>query len=174
MQLQTYAGRSKHVKVEKSSVPKIDPCRWKRVICSPEVDIIGEILTLHARSPACKNQHLDLLTLVTLTCQSQVEYRWNTGPAGQFVLTCYTYNFKCPVSIRLKLHGVFPCNLVTLLCNYMVWTYAGRSKRDVKVEKSSKFAKNWPVQRALKKGNLCSPELDTYSTYFTCTLLPIL
>ena len=56
----------------------------------------------------------------------------------------------------------------------MVWTYAGRSKRDVKVEKSSKFAKNWPVQRAMQKGNLCSPELDTYSTYFTCTLLPIL
>ena len=50
----------------------------------------------------------DLLTLVTLTCQSQVEYRWNTGPAGQFVLIlgvpCYTYNFKYPFSIRLKLH----------------------------------------------------------------------
>ena len=47
----------------------------------------------------------------------------------------------------------------------MVWTYAGRSKQDVKVEKSSKFDKNWPVQRAMKKANLCSPELDIYSTY---------
>ena len=56
----------------------------------------------------------------------------------------------------------------------MVWTYAGRSKRDVKVEKSSKFAKNGPVQRAMQKGNLCIPERDTYSTYFTSTLLPIL
>ena len=55
----------------------------------------------------------------------------------------------------------------------MVWTYAGRSKQDVKVEKSSKFATNWPDQQALKKGNLCSLEQDTYSTYFTCTLLPI-
>ena len=51
----------------------------------------------------------------------------------------------------------------------MVGTYAGRSQRDVKVEKSSKFAKIRPVQRAVKKGNLCSPELDIYSTYFTCT-----
>ena len=51
----------------------------------------------------------------------------------------------------------------------MVGTYAGRLPRDVKVEKSSKFAKNWPVQRALKKGNICSPELDIYSTYSTCT-----
>ena len=53
--------------------------------------------------------------------------------------------------------------------NYIVWTYAGRSQRDVKLEKSSKFAKNWPVQRALEKGNLCSPELDIYSTYSACT-----
>ena len=37
---------------------------------------------------------------------------------------------------------VLPCNLVTVLCNYMVGTYAGRLQRDVKVEKSSKFAKN--------------------------------
>ena len=51
-----------------------------------------------------------------------------------------------------------------MLGNYMVWTYAGRLQRDVKFEKSSKFAKNWPVQRALKKGNICSPELDIYST----------
>ena len=71
------------------------------------------VLTLHARSyPSCKNQHLDQLTLVTLTCQSQVEYRWNTGAVGQFVLIsgvpCYTYYFKCPVSIRLKLHVCIP------------------------------------------------------------------
>ena len=51
----------------------------------------------------------------------------------------------------------------------MVGTYAGRLQRDVKVEKSSKFAKIWPVQRALKKGNIYSPELDIYSTYSTCT-----
>ena len=51
--------------------------------------------------------------------------------------------------------------------NYMVWTYAGRSQRDVKLETSSKFAKNRPVQRALKKGNLGSPEQDIYSTYST-------
>ena len=37
---------------------------------------------------------------------------------------------------------VLPFNLVTVLCNYMVGTYAGRLQRDVKVEKSSKFAKN--------------------------------
>ena len=53
--------------------------------------------------------------------------------------------------------------------NYMVWTYAGRSQRDVKLETFSKFADNWPVQRAPKKGNLCSPEQDIYSTYSTCT-----
>ena len=64
---------------------------------------------------------------------------------------------------------VFPYNSVTMLSNYKVWTYAGRSQRDVKVEKSSKFAKNWPVQQALKRGNLRSPQLDIYSTYSTCT-----
>ena len=42
-------------------------------------------------------------------------------------------------------------------------------KRDVKLETSSKFAKNWHVKRAPKKGNLCSPEQDIYSTYSTCT-----
>ena len=51
----------------------------------------------------------------------------------------------------------------------MVWSYAGRSQRGVKLEKSSKFANNWPVQRALKKGNLCSLEQDIYSTYSTYT-----
>ena len=42
-------------------------------------------------------------------------------------------------------------------------------KQDVKLETSSKFAKNWHVQRALEKGKLCSPELDIYSTYSTGT-----
>ena len=67
---------------------------------------------MHVATYPCKNQRLDLLTLVTLTCQNQVEYRWNTGPAGQFVsisgVPCYTYNFKCHVSIRLKLHVCIP------------------------------------------------------------------
>ena len=103
------------------NLPKIDPCSepWKRVT---SVDrnwiLVGRnwiliILTLHARSyPSCKNQCLDLLTFVRLTCQSQVEHRWNTGPAAEFVLIsgvrCYTYNFKCPVSIRLKFHVCIP------------------------------------------------------------------
>ena len=96
------------------NLPKIDPCRepWKRVTFVVWNWILI-VLTLHARSyPSCKNQRLNLLTLVTLTCQSQVEYRWNTGAVGQFVLIsgvpCYTYNFKCPVSIRLKLHVCIP------------------------------------------------------------------
>ena len=96
------------------NLPKIDPCSkpWKRVTFVVWNWILI-VLTLHARSyPSWKNQRLDLLTLVTLTCQRQVEYRWNTGAVGQFVLTsgvpCYTYNFKCPVSIRLKLHLCIP------------------------------------------------------------------
>ena len=96
------------------NLPKIDPCSepWKRVTYVVR-NWIFIVPTLHARSYlSCKNQRLDLLTLVTLTCQSQVEYRWNTGPAGQFVLIlgvpCYTYNFKYPVSIRLKLHVCIP------------------------------------------------------------------
>ena len=96
------------------NLPKIDPCSepWKRVTFVVWNWILI-VLTLHARSyPSCKNQRLNLLTLVTLTCQSQVEYRWNTGAVGQFVLIsgvpCYTYNFKCPVSIRLKFHVCIP------------------------------------------------------------------
>ena len=131
------------------NLPKIDPCSSlkKGNIWSPGWIFI--VLTLHAGSYlSCKNQRPDLLTLVTLTCQTEVEYRGNTSPAGQFVLIsgvpCYTYNFKCLVGIRFKLHVCtpIPCNLVTVLCNYMVGTYAGRSQRDVKFEKSSKFAKN--------------------------------
>ena len=103
------------------NLPKIDPCSepWKRVNFVVR-NWIFIVLTLHAGSYLSrKNQRPDLLTLVTLTCQTQVEYRWNIGPAGQFVLIsgvpCYTYNFKCLVGIRLKLHvWVLPCNLVTV------------------------------------------------------------
>ena len=108
----TYAGRSQRgFKLETSSkfadnCPCSEP--WKRVTFAVRNSIFIA-LTLHARSyQSGKNQHLGLLTLVTLTSQIQVEYRWNTRPAGQFVLIvgvpCYTYTFKCPVSIRLKLH----------------------------------------------------------------------
>ena len=36
---------------------------------------------------------------------------------------------------------LFLYNLVILVCNYMVWAYAGRSQLDVKFEKASKFDK---------------------------------
>ena len=62
---------------------------------------------------------------------------------------------------------VFPYKLVTMVCNYMVWTYAGRSQRDVKLEKSSKFAKKLTRVASPEKGKLCSPELDVYITYYT-------
>ena len=55
-----------------------------------------------------------------------------------------------------------------MVCNYMVWTYAGRSQRDVKLEKSSKFANKLTRAASPGKGKLCSPEQDiniTYSTY---------
>ena len=145
------------------NLPKIDPCSgpWKSVTFVVR-NWIFIVPTLHARSYlSCKNQRLDLITVATLTCQTQVEYRWNTCPAGQFVfilgVPCYTYNFKCLVGIRLKLHVCTPMQFSYHACNYMVGTYAGRLQRDVKFEKSSKFAKNWPVQRALKKGNIWSP-----------------
>ena len=63
---------------------------------------------------------------------------------------------------------VFPYKVVTMVCNYMVWTYAGRSQRDVKLEKSSKFANKLTRAASPGKGKLCSPEQDiniTYSTY---------
>ena len=157
------------------NLPKIDPCSepWRRVTFVVR-NWIFIVLTLHARSYQCgMNHRLDLHTLVTLTCQIQVEYRWNTSPAGQFFLIagvpCYTYNIKCPVSKGLNFMCVFRYNLVTLLFNYIVWRYEGRSQRDVKLEKSSKFGKNGPVQRAVKKGYLCRPERDIYGTYSTCT-----
>ena len=56
-----------------------------------------------------------------------------------------------------------------MVCNYMVWTYAGRSQRDVKLEKSSKFANKLTRAASPGKGKLCSPELDIYSTYSTYT-----
>ena len=51
----------------------------------------------------------------------------------------------------------------------MVWTYAGRSQRDVKIEKSSKFANKLTSAAIPGKGKLCSPELDIYRTYSTYT-----
>ena len=49
----------------------------------------------------------------------------------------------------------------------MVLTYAGRSQRDVKLEKSSKFANKLTRAASPEKGKLCSPELDVYITYYT-------
>ena len=157
------------------NLPKIDPrsAPWTMVTFVVR-NWIFIVLTLHARSYQCgMNQHLALHTLVTLTCQIQVEIceiqalrvnlYWLWGcrvtPITSNVLLVYGLTFRC----------VFPYNLVTLMFNYMVWTYAGRSQRDVKLETFSKFADNWPVQRAPKKGKLCSPEQDIYSTYSTCT-----
>ena len=65
--------------------------------------------------------------------------------------------------------GVFPYKLVTMVCNYMVWTYAGRSQREVKFEKSSKFANKLTRATRPEKGELCSPELDIYCTFSTYT-----
>ena len=64
---------------------------------------------------------------------------------------------------------LLPYKLVTTVCNYMVWTYAGRSQRDVKLEKSSKLANKLTSAASPGKGKLCSPELDIYSTYSTYT-----
>ena len=129
------------------------------------------VLTLHTRSyVSCKNQRLDLLSLAALTSQSLVEYRWNTGPARQFVLMpCYTYNFKCPVTIRLKLHVLIP-----------TWfSYHGVQFHGLSIcgsftagRQSWKVFQIWQIKtRAAspEKGNLCSPELDIYSTYSTYT-----
>ena len=55
------------------------------------------------------------------------------------------------------------------MCNYMVCTYAGRIKRVVKFEKSSKFVNKLTRAGSPEKGKLCSPELDIYSTYSTYT-----
>ena len=55
------------------------------------------------------------------------------------------------------------------MCKYMVWTYAGRSQRDVKIEKSSKFANKLIRAASPEKGELCSPGLHIYSTYSTYT-----
>ena len=63
----------------------------------------------------------------------------------------------------------FPYYLVTMECKYMVWAYAGRSQRDVKIEKSSKFANKLTRAASPEKGKLCSPELDIYCTYSTYT-----
>ena len=64
---------------------------------------------------------------------------------------------------------VFPYKLVIKVCNNMVWTYAGRSQREVKCEKSSKFANKLTRATRPEKGELCSPELDIYCTYSTYT-----
>ena len=75
----TYAGRlQRDVKLKHlPNLPKIDPCSepWKRVTFVVR-NWIFIVPTLHARSYlSCKNQRPDLLTLVTLTCQTLVEYR---------------------------------------------------------------------------------------------------
>ena len=62
---------------------------------------------------------------------------------------------------------LFLYNLVILVCNYRVWTYAGRTKWVVKFEKSSKFDNKLTRAASPDKGNLCSPELDIYRTYST-------
>ena len=51
----------------------------------------------------------------------------------------------------------------------MDWTYAGRSQRDVKFEKSSKLTNKLTRAESPEKGKPCSPEQDIYSTYSTYT-----
>ena len=51
----------------------------------------------------------------------------------------------------------------------MVGTYAGRSQRDVKFEKSSKFANKLTRAARPENGELCIPELDIYSSCSTYT-----
>ena len=51
----------------------------------------------------------------------------------------------------------------------MVWTYAGRSQLDLKVEKSSKFDNKLTSAESPEKGKRSSSELDIYSTYSTYT-----
>ena len=64
---------------------------------------------------------------------------------------------------------LFLYNLVILVCNYMVWTYAGRTKRVVKFEKSSKFDNKLTRAASPEKGKRSGSELDIYSTYSTYT-----
>ena len=140
------------------NLPKIDPCSepWTMVTFVVR-NWIFIALTLRARScQSGKNQHLALLTLVTLTFQIQVEIceiqalrvnlYWLWGcrvtPITSNVLLVYGLTFRC----------VFPYNLVTLMFNYMVWTYAGRSQRDVKLEKSSKFCQKLTRAASPEKG----------------------
>ena len=56
-----------------------------------------------------------------------------------------------------------------MVWNCMVWTYADRSKRGVKFEKSSKLTNKLTRAGSPENGKLCSPELDIYSTYSTYT-----
>ena len=51
----------------------------------------------------------------------------------------------------------------------MVWTYAGRSHLDLKVERSSKFVNKVTRAESPAKGKRCSSELGIYSTYSTYT-----
>ena len=51
----------------------------------------------------------------------------------------------------------------------MDWTYAGRSQRDVKFEKSSKLINKLTRAESHKEGKPCGPKLDIYSTYSTYT-----
>ena len=145
------------------NLPKIDTCSepWKRVSFVVR-NWIFIVLTLHARSYlSCKNQRLYLLTLVTLTCQNQVEYRkW-----GQFVLIsgvpCYTYNFcMC----------VFPYNLV-LLCNYMVWTYGVAHSGTSKLKDLPNLPKIDTCSEPWKK--LCRNWIFMYLLYMHVATYPV-
>ena len=51
----------------------------------------------------------------------------------------------------------------------MVWTYAGRSQLDIKVEKSSQFVNKLTRAESPAKSKRCSSELDIYSTHSTYT-----
>ena len=162
------------------NLPKIDPCSepWKRVTFVVR-NWIFIVLTLHARSYlSCKNQRPDLHTLATLTCQIQVEYRWNTGPAGQFVLIlgvpCYTYNFKYPVSIRLKHHVCIPIWFSYPALQLHGLNICGSLTAGRQSWKIYQICQKLTRAASPEKGSLCSPELDIYSTYSTRTYLPIL
>ena len=80
-----------------------------------------------------------------------------------------SYNFKCPVSIRLKLHVCIPISLSYPAVQLHGLNICGSLTAGRQIRKIFQICQKLTHAASPEKGKLCSSELDIYSTYSTCT-----
>ena len=128
--------------------PASEPCRQATI---KDIDFIFPVRTLPTLTcPPCKYKGMDIHSSSTVVCQIWGQFRWN------LVL----YGSKCPILKRVHetarspiglwiqrciLQGQFQYDRAIYLSSYNVWTYAGQSQLDAKLNILEILTHFWPA-----------------------------